>query len=232
MRGAEYFMTPQADLKSSCVRAKILRHINDALTAAITVRDTEGATARSESRRDFFFFQMLAMNITHDWVIHWGRWQSESVGWDLVLSLPLYSTSAHLSLASLYWSTAVYVAVQCWTAAHRGPLSIWTTCPFSPHKGCTKWFRQKKKGGLRFTPPDWWQMSTNAHMCSIHPKRAHTQGPVRYPHDIPRLLFFLAYQKKKGSRSPWDKLPRGISTTVKDESAWSKANKHPITTAT
>lgn len=99
-----------------------------------------------------FFFWRLAMNITHDWVIHWGRWQSECVGWDLVLSLPLHSTSAHLSLASLYWSTAVYVAVQCWTAAHRGPLSIWTTCPFSPHKGCTKRFRQKKKEGGCVSP--------------------------------------------------------------------------------
>ena len=39
LRDAEYFMTPQADLGSSCVEAKILkilRHINDALTIAIT----------------------------------------------------------------------------------------------------------------------------------------------------------------------------------------------------
>lgn len=56
MRGAEYFMTPQADLRSSCVRAKILRHINDALTAAITVRDTEGNDCSEWKQQGLFSF--------------------------------------------------------------------------------------------------------------------------------------------------------------------------------
>lgn len=42
LRDAEYFMTPRADPGSSCVEAKILRHINDALTTAITVHDIKG----------------------------------------------------------------------------------------------------------------------------------------------------------------------------------------------
>lgn len=35
-------MTPQADLGSSCEEAKILRHINDALTTARAAHDIKG----------------------------------------------------------------------------------------------------------------------------------------------------------------------------------------------
>lgn len=45
----------------------------------------------------------------------------------------------------------------------------------------------------------------------------------------PHVFVFLSYQE---APQPWDKLVPCISTTVKDESAPSKANKHPITTTT
>lgn len=67
-------MTPRADLGSACVEAKILRHINDALTTAITVHDIKGplgitAWGVCEKAAGTFLWR-LAMEIIHDWMIH------------------------------------------------------------------------------------------------------------------------------------------------------------------
>lgn len=93
MRDAEYFITPRADLGSSCVEAKILRHINDAFTTAMctvhNIKGPHGITALTVCEKAAgTFLWRLAMNMIHDWMIHWGQWQSQCVGRDLVLSLP------------------------------------------------------------------------------------------------------------------------------------------------
>lgn len=115
-------MIPQADLGSCCVEAKILRPMNDALTTAITVHDTKGPLDSNlciehlrESSRDV----SLEPGDEDD------PWLDDSL-WPVtvwvcgmrpgaIFTLP--STSAHLSLSSIYG------ALQCiwWFSAGLQP---------------------------------------------------------------------------------------------------------------
>lgn len=87
--GAEYFITPRANLGSSCAEAKILRHINDALTTAITVPNTKGPQKWTDLSGESMkaagsFLWRLVVNIIYDWMTHVSVRVWERVGWDLV----------------------------------------------------------------------------------------------------------------------------------------------------
>ncbi len=179
MRDAEYFMTPQADLGSSCVEAKILRRINDALTTAITAHDIKGPGVFVRKRRGLFFGGWRWILST----IGWFTEASDSLSvWDgtwcyLYPSLHLCPPLTRLSL----WSTAVCIG----TGLNN--LRLFRTKATQNNLG--------RKGYGCFAPPPVgvkWLQIFNPHVQYTF-KCAHTE--CKMSHDSPRLCFLRLPEK-------------------------------------
>lgn len=97
--------------------------------------------------------------------------------------------------------------------------------PYSLHLFCTN-DRARQKQLWPFTPNGPLAANYDKYLARMYDIHSDVHTECKMSQDS---LFPLPNGK---AMQPRDKLLRGICTTVKDESAPSKANKHPITTAT